>query len=140
MRAIEAVRKQLPAATDFARLYELFEDRVGRAPELWEHSHEREHELLLSISVHLARQLQPRHEPRKCVLFEVGDTGFWHGLVLGDDTLAVVFYDDRTRMGLEVVRNAFGSGHTAFVRFRPTTLGDPGGFVIEPGKPSGLRA
>jgi hypothetical protein len=135
-RAIETVRKRLPQASPFPQLYALFQDRVGGAPGLWEHSHRREHQLLFSIAVHLARQLRPDFEPRTSMLFEVGDTGFSHGVVMGGETLVCLFYDERTRMGLAAISRPFEGGSARFVRFSPKMFGHVQGAVIEPDHPA----
>lgn len=135
-RAIELVRKRLPQASQFPQLYGLFQERVGGAPGLWEHSHRREHQLLFSIAVHLGRQLRPGFEPRTSMLFEVGGTGFSHGAVMGDETLVCLFYDERTSTGLAAISRPFEGGSTRFVRFRPTMFGHVHGAVIEPDHPA----
>jgi hypothetical protein len=126
VRAIDHVRAHLPKATDFAELYERFDDRVARAPELWDNSQPREHQVLFSIAVAISRQIRPGFEPKTCMLYEVGDTGFWHGAVLGSNALACLFYDQRGGLGLVALSNPIaGAGPTDFVRFAHGTLVPP---------------
>lgn len=118
LRAIDGVRKRLPKATDFAKLYERFDDHIARAPELWESSHLREDDVLFSIAVTIAAKLRPGFQPLMCSLYEVGDTGFWHGAVTGTHALACLFYDEHMGIGLVAVSNPFdGTGRTDLVRF-----------------------
>jgi len=137
-RAIEAVRKRLPEATDFGELYELFDERVGRAPGLWEHSLRREHQLLFSMAVNIAQQRRPGYEPHTSMLFDIGDTGFSHGVVAGNNAIASLFFDEPVGMGLVAVCDPFDrrSG-IEYVRFRPLMFGHVHGAVIEPGGPAG---
>jgi hypothetical protein len=120
------VRKRLPRATDFARLYEHFDDHVARAPELWPCSTLRDDQVLFSIAVTIARQFRAGFEPLTCMLYEVGDTGFWHGAVMGTNALVCLFYDERVGLGLAALSNPFDGTHrTDFVRFTKVRLGGP---------------
>jgi hypothetical protein len=126
LRGITAVRKRLPHATDFGELFECFDDRIARAPELWEHSHLREHEPLVAIAVAVARRYRPGFEPLRHRVFELGHTGFWHGAVAGNNALACLFFDEHVALGLVTVSNAFdGSSRTDFVRFGQVGLDCP---------------
>jgi hypothetical protein len=136
-RAIESIRKRLPEASDFGQLYELFHERIGGAPCLWEHSRRREHQLLFSMVVHISRQLRPGYEPHTSMLFDIGDTGFSHGVVMGNDALASVFHDEHVGMGLVAVCNPFDRGGLEYVRCKPVMFGHVHGAVIEPGGPAG---
>jgi hypothetical protein len=127
MRGIRTVRQRLPTARDFATLFELFDERVARVPELWASSNLREHPMLGSTAVIIARQLRPSFEPRACRLYEVGDTGFWHGALVSSDTLACLFYDELMGLGLMALSNPFDGTPTAFIRFTRVTLGPPDG-------------
>lgn len=134
LRGIHAVRKRLPRATDFGELFDCFDDRIASAPELWEHSHMREHELLLAIAVAVGREHRPGFEPRAGRLFEIGDTGFWHGCIMGSNALACIFYDEGVELGLVAVSNAFdGSNRTDFVRFGRVVIGRPT-VTVSPGR------
>jgi hypothetical protein len=118
------VRQRLPTAKDFATLYELFDDRIAMAPGLWDCSRLRDNELLLSVAVTVAERLRPGFEPKTCRLYEIGDTGFWHGAVIGNRALACLFYDERMGLGLIALSNPFDGTHrTDFVRFTHGMLG-----------------
>lgn len=120
------MRRRLPRATDFGALFECFDDRIASSPDLWEHSHLREHELLYAIAVAASREYRPGFEPRASRVYEIGDTGFWHGAVVGSNALACIFYDEGVGLGLITVSNAFdGSNRTDFVRFGRVVLGRP---------------
>jgi len=125
MRGIRTVRQRLPTARDFATLFELFDERVAKVPELWESSNLRDHSVLSEIAVIIARQLQPSFEPGACRLYEVGDTGFWHGALVSSDTLACLFYDELMGLGLMALSHPFDGSPTAFIRFTRVPLGDP---------------
>jgi hypothetical protein len=126
LRAIDTVRARLPTATDFAELYERFDDHIARAPELWESSHLREDDVLFSIAVTVAARIRPGFQALMCSLYEVGDTGFWHGAVTGTNALACLFYDERAGIGLVALSNPFdGTGRTDFVRLTRVMLAPP---------------
>lgn len=125
-RGIIAVRLRLPTAKDFGRLYECFDDRIARVPELWESSRIVEQPLLRSIAVGVGRRYRPGFEPKACRIFEIGDTGFLHGAVIGTTGLACLFYDEQVGMGLVALSNPFdGTNRTDFVRFGQVLLGSP---------------
>lgn len=131
------MRRQLPGATDFEQLYELFDERVGRAPGLWEHSHRREHQLLFSMAVNIAQQVRPGFEPQSSMLFDVADTGFSHGVVVGTTAMACLFYDEHAGVGLVTICEPSPWGRVLeLVRFRPVMFGHVHGAVIEPGGPA----
>lgn len=120
------MRMRLPTARDFGKLYECFDDRVARAPELWESSHLVEHPLSYSVAVAVGQRYRPGFQPKSCRILEVGDTGFLHGAVIGTTGLACLFYDERLGMGLVALCNPFdGSNRTDFVRFGPKMIGPP---------------
>ena len=125
MRGIRTVRQRLSTARDFATLFELFDERVARVPELWQSSNLREHPLLGSIAVIIARQVRPSFEPKACRLYEVGDTGFWDGALVSGDTMACLFYDELMGLGLMALGNPFDGSPTAFIRFTRVPLGPP---------------
>jgi hypothetical protein len=126
LRGIIAVRQYLPKATEFSTLFEMFDDRVVRAPGFWDHSHLRDNELLRSIAVNLATRLRPGFEAKACRIYEVGDLGFWHGAVIGTNALACIFYDERMNLGLVTLSNPFdGTNRTELVRFKPVTRDHP---------------
>lgn len=127
-RGIIAVRLRLPTAKDFGKLYECFDDRVARVPELWESSQIIEQPLLGSIAVGVGQRYRPGFEPKASRIFEIGDTGFLHGAVIGTTGLACLFYDEHLGMGLVALSNPFdGTNRTDFVRFGPMMLGSPSG-------------
>jgi hypothetical protein len=125
MRGIRTVRHRLPRDRDLATLFELFDERIARVPELWESSNLREHPVLGSIAVIIARQVRPSFEPKACRLYEVGDTGFWHGALVSSDTLACLFYDELMGLGLVALSNPLEGTPTEFIRFTRVTLGPP---------------
>jgi hypothetical protein len=118
LRAIDTLRKLLPRATDFAELYEHFDDHLVRTPELWASSEPREDDFLFALAVAIATRFRPGFQPLSWSLYEVGDTGFWHGAVKGTNAMACLFYDERAGLGLVVLNNPFdGTCETHFVRF-----------------------
>jgi len=126
LRGILAVRLRLPTARDFGKLYECFDDRVARAPELWGSSRVVEYPLLRSIAVRVGQRYRPGFEPKACKIFEIGRTGFLHGAVIGTTGLACLFYDEQVGMGLVALSNPFDrTNRTDFVRFGPLVLGSP---------------
>lgn len=128
LQAVEDVRQHLRTATDFGELFERFDDHIARAPSLREHSHRREEQHLFSIAVTLAARYRPGFQPFSCRLYEIGDTGFLHGAVMGNNAMACLFYDERVGVGLVAVSNAFdGSNRTELFRFGPPRLGPPPG-------------
>lgn len=126
LRGIHTVRRRLPKAKDFAELYECFDERVAQVPELWASSQLRDDPSLYSIVVAVATTCRPGFEPKGCRLYTVGDTGFWHGAIIGSNALACLFYDEPVGLGLAAVSNPFdGTGYTHFVRFTRVPVGSP---------------
>lgn len=127
------MRQFLPRAKEFTELFELFDDRVVRAPGFWDHSHLRDNALLRSIAVHVSTKLRPGFEAKACRIYEVADLGFWHGAVIGTNALACIFYDATINLGLVTLSNPFdGTNRTELVRFKPVPRDHPS----EPGDAS----
>lgn len=128
LQAIEAVREQLPTATDFDELFALFDDRVVRSPGLWSSSRRVGHDLLYGIIMSIAPRLRPGFHPVRSSFLEVRGTGFWHGAVYGSNAMACVFYCERSRMGLMALCNPFDStGMTHYVRITRVVHPNPDG-------------
>lgn len=123
LEAIERIRSRLPVATDFAKLYELFDELVAAGRDLWSSSEDGRNHDLLTVARAVAVQARPRFAPLTSACFEVQGTGFWHGMVGGVDGIACFFYDERAGLGLMAVTNPFdGSSETCFIRFTRVEL------------------
>jgi hypothetical protein len=140
-QGIEAVRARLRDASDFAELFQCFDERIARSPELWSSSRVRHDDLLVAIVASIAARLRPGFQLVRCSLYEVGDTGFWHGALMGTNAMACLFYDEQVGIGLVTLSNPFdGSGQTDFVRLTKVTRPRAGAEGCPPGRSRGFIA
>lgn len=100
LQRIDDLRARLHEATDLAELFTYFDEHVATVPELFDSSEEREHELLLRLIVTIVAHVRPGLRLATGSLYEVGRTGFWHGILESDAGLACFFYDEREGVGL----------------------------------------
>lgn len=123
-QGLDAVRARLPKERDFEVLYEHYHQQLVRVPELFANSEPRRHEALTSIVTSIAMRLQPGFSVRLSSMYELGDTGFWHGSVMGTRGIACSFYDELVGVGLVALCNPFdGTGRTYLLRLTREVLG-----------------
>lgn len=105
-------------ADEFSVPFEYFDTHVACSPALFDFSDPKTNTRLLSTIEACAVRAIPRFELRHRMMFEVADTGFWHGMGLGRREQLFFYYFDCVRMGLIGMSDPFDRrGVMHYLRF-----------------------
>ncbi len=118
LRRIDDLKEHMLGADEFAIPFEYFDTHVACSPALFDFSDPKANKRLLSTLEACAVRAIPRFELRQHMMFEVADTGFWHGMGLGRREQLFFYYFEDVRMGLIGLSDPFDQrGVMHYLRF-----------------------
>jgi len=118
LRRLDDLKEHLLEADEFSVPFEYFDTHVACSPALFDFSDPKTNAHLLATIETCAQRAIPRFQLRQRMMFEVADTGFWHGMGLGRREQLFFYYFDCVRMGLIGLSDPFDPrGVMHYLRF-----------------------